>query len=302
MFRHHVKQAARRIGMRSPVLWLNPHSAGHMVGRMGERAVIYDITDDWTAMTQSDRLTKLIATQDQQLCRMADAVIVCSERLRQLKQDTARNLHLIPNGVDAKHYASVFDGTGPLPDAATRWARPVFGYTGSVHGDRVDVELVREVARRIDGTLVFIGPDMLTAEQRRRMTEPGNVIVNGPVSYQELPQYMRAFDACVVPHCVSAFTESLNPIKLFEYLAAGKPIVSTDVAGFRDYPQFVLIACTADEFAAACKSALGEPADRPAARRHEAAKHSWSSRVDKIEEVMADVVANRPMQKTTTNT
>jgi glycosyltransferase involved in cell wall biosynthesis len=115
----------------------------------------------------------------------------------------------------------------------------------------------------------------------------------GPVSYQRIPEYMRAFDVCIVPHRMTPFTESLNPIKLWEYLAVGKPIVATPVAGFRDYPQFVSLAATADQFLAAMQAALTEDPGSAPARRAEAAKHSWVSRVDQIETVLADSVERR---------
>ena len=287
LFRRHVRAAAGRLEMQSPVLWLNPHSAVHMAGQMGESQVIYDITDDWTTLTQSPALTKLTIAQDAALCRRADAVIVCSERLYDMKQGLTERLHLISNGVNADHYTSVLDGTGPLLSPANDWARPVLGYTGTIHPDRVDVPLVEALAKRFPaGTIALVGPNMLGGEDRQRLEACGNVALTGPVSYVAVPEIMRAFDVCITPHRVSPFTESLNPIKLWEYLAAGKPIVATNVAGFRDYPQLVRLASGADAFAEAVKAALAEDPSAGEARRSEARRHSWNSRLDKIVEVM----------------
>src|SRR5207245_1179743 len=148
MFRRHVRRITRSLGITQPMLWLNPHSAVHMAGRMQEAGVIYDITDDWTCLDQS-----------------------------------------------------------------------------AAAGRRT---------RAQDGALVFIGPAFLSEAERARLTATGRVHLVGAVPYMQLPAYMRAMDVCIMPHRMTAFTESLNPIKLWEYLAAGKPIVSTDVAGFRD--------------------------------------------------------------------
>ena len=293
LFRAHVRGAARRLGLRSPLLWLNPHSAVHMVGRMGESAVIYDITDDWTTLTQSPALARLTAAQDEDLCRRADAVIVCSERLWEMKQPFTDNLHLIPNGVDAGHYARVLGGSGSLPLPAAAWTHPVLGYTGTIHPDRVDVPLVERLARRFaNGTVALVGPNLLKAEDRRRLAACPNVVLTGPVSYAQVPDYMRAFDVCITPHVVSAFTESLNPIKLWEYLAAGKPIVAADVAGFRDYPQFVKIAPDADGFALAVDAALGEDPAIGELRRAEARRNSWESRIDDVLQVIGNIGKN----------
>ncbi len=279
---------------RSVLLWLNPQDAVHMVGRMGESRVIYDITDDWTQFTHfTDRKALLDRTiaEDARLCRKADAVIVCSKSLYESRKALSRDIHLIPNGVDAAHYRGVLDDHGPLPEACRNWPRPVFGYTGSIHADRVDVTLVEAMtvamkAQNMPGTIVLIGPVMLPAHQRQRLEATGRVIFTGPMAYRDLPQYMRAFDVCIVPHCMTAFVESLNPIKLWEYLAAGKPIVSTDVAGFRDYPELVRTARTAEEFVAQCRAAIAEGTEKSERRRTEAAKHSWRSRVDEIAAVM----------------
>jgi teichuronic acid biosynthesis glycosyltransferase TuaH len=90
-----------------------------------------------------------------------------------------------------------------------------------------------------------------------------------------------------VPHLVNSFTESLQPIKLWEYLAAGKPIVATKVAGFRDYPQFVRLASDADEFARGVQDALQEnTTTHHERRRNEAHNHSWESRLDAFEDVI----------------
>jgi len=206
---------------------------------------------------------------------------------------TPERLFLIPNGVDPGHYAPVLQ-PGPIPPslASLVGRGPIFGYTGTIHPDRVDVALIMRTARLLPGSLfVLVGPNHLSAPQHANLQTSGVVLLPA-VPYAHIPDYMRAFDVCITPHKMTPFTESLNPIKLWEYLAAGKPIVSTDVAGFRDYPDHVRIARTAEQFAAALKDALAEiqspdAATRAAARQAEARQHSWESRVDRIEMVMA---------------
>jgi hypothetical protein len=83
---------------------------------------------------------------------------------------------------------------------------------------------------------------------------------------------------------VTPFTESLNPIKLWEYMASGKPIVSTDVAGFRDFPQWAKIASTPADFVRAALESLKEDRSLATSRRDESLRHSWKSRVDCVEE------------------
>ncbi len=283
--RRHVKNAARKLGLTTPILWLNPHSAVHMVGKMGESGSVYDITDDWTQFSHRDAEKRLIVAQDAQLCRRANATIVCSPHLYELKQQQARRLFLIQNGVDAKHYQNV----SHRRLSSTRTA--VFGYTGSIHADRVDTDLVLELARAFpDGRVLLVGPNMLPAATTAQLQAQPNIELRGAIPYAQIPAAMSQFDVCVVPHVESAFTESLNPIKLWEYLAAGKPIVSTNLAGFRDFATLCRVASGRDAFIEACREAAEEAAgdnrSQVEARQNEAAKHSWTKRVNEIIDVL----------------
>lgn len=291
--RRWVRRVAGQFEFRSPVLWLNAHDAAHMAGRMGEAAVVYDVTDDWSKVSQPTKRMHRTVREDARLCRAADAVIVCSEALHEDKERLSRNVHLVPNGVDAAHYANACI----KPPSTALWRGNVYGYTGTLHGDRIDVELVRRLAGIIGymGSVVLIGPDHLSAAERERLRLP-NLFLVGAVPYAQLPEYMHRFNVCIVPHKVTPFTESLNPIKLWEYLALGKPIVATRVAGFRDYPQFVRLADGAEEFAAQAALAMSEPTGVAAERRAEAAQHSWGVRCDAVENILADCLA-RPSRQ-----
>lgn len=283
--RRHVRRVARDCGIRGPLLWLNPHSAGHMVGHLGECGSVYDITDDWQLMASlSSRERALIAQQDQALCGTADLVIVCSEALAETRRPMSRRLVLIPNGVDAAHYAKV---STTYLNGSRRWPSPVFGYTGTLHHDRLDSSLIVALARAFPGGRVaLVGPNHLRADVRRILDAEPNIVRPGQVPYGEIPATMAEFDVCIVPHLESPFVESLNPIKLWEYLACGKPIVSTNVAGFRDYQHLCRIATGAEPFVAACRKALEEKDRCRDARLDEARKHTWDVRVDALVEVL----------------
>lgn len=282
--RKHVRGMAARLGMQSPLLWLNPYSAAHMPGRMNERAVIYDITDDWPAAPSfSERERKLITEQDRNLCEHADLVIVCSESLEASRRGHSRDVLLLPNGVDYERYSGIPESTQP-----GEWPGPVFGYTGTIHGDRFDVELAAGLAAAFpEGSVVLVGPDYLKAAEKEKLANYRNIHITGAVPHARIPEVMGQFDVCIVPHVETKFTNSLNPLKLWEYLASGKPVVSTNVAGFNSYPQFCRIASGVGAFTEACRQALQEKGARRAARRAEARKHGWEQRVDVLLETLS---------------
>ncbi len=295
--RRQLRKAMRRLDFGPPVLWMNPYYSVHLPGRMNESLSVYDVGDDWTSFTAStDRERRQIVREDDGLTARADVVIVVSEKLAAMKRAAAGVMHHIPNGVYVERYAGVAEGSIPPHPMADGWPRPVLGYTGTVHADRVDLDLVVRLARAFPGgTVALVGPVMLPDADRRRLEAEPNVRLPGPAKFEEMPAVLAAFDACVVPHRVTPFTNSLSPLKLYEYLASGRPTVSTPVSGFCDHPESVYLA-GAEGFVEAVKAALIEPPGAPAARVAVAAEHSWAARLADIERAVAEFEAEAEAQ------
>ena len=274
------------------VLWINAHQAGHLHRSLPRKVLVYDVTDDWTEFGSATE-RQLTQKQDALLCRVADGIIVCSDRLlAQKSSSTAAKVVLIPNGVHAEHYEGVLNPEGALPEDSAEWPKPVLGYVGTIHDQRLDLDLLESLANQLkQGRVVLVGPNHLNPNQMKKLSSLGNVIFTGAVPYQNVPLYMKHFNVCIVPHLVSQFTESLNPIKLWEYLAAGKPIIATNVAGFRDFPEHVCIANNAEDFFKASINAINEPVEKGYSRRQEALRHSWTSRVAAVETFLNDLTS-----------
>jgi teichuronic acid biosynthesis glycosyltransferase TuaH len=284
-----IKQALRNLDWCPTHLWINQHEARHLIDAEIAPISVYDITDDWTKFSGNQLQLELIIEQDATLCKSCDHVIVCSQQLFDDKSKLvdAEKLHLIPNGVHVDHYESVADTSLPVHELAQNWDKPVFGYTGTIHGDRVDVNLIASVAKSYpSATIAMVGPNLLEQSDQQKLDQFSNIVFTGPQPYSELPDIMRAFDVCMVPHLVTQFTESLNPIKLWEYLAAGKPIVSTNVAGFRDYPDLVRVADTLDDFVSLLAQAPVESPDLPTLRQQAVRQHTWDQRVAAVEALL----------------
>ncbi len=277
-----VRAAARKAGMRSPLLWINDHFAAPLVGTLRERAVVYDITDDWTLMPAiGERERRLVSAADAKLCADANLVVVCSEALERSRRSLSRRIVKVPNGVDASHYRSCH-----APQERQSLSGPVFGYVGTLHGDRLDIELLGALAQAYpEGRIVLCGPDFLTATQRESLKRHSNIFIGEPVHYSSVPGVMSSFDVCVLPHRCSTFTESLNPIKLWEYLASGKPVAATPVAGFREMAHLCHLGTGKEGFVAACTAALKEDGSRAVARIREAEANSWKARSEQLLEV-----------------
>jgi teichuronic acid biosynthesis glycosyltransferase TuaH len=285
-----IKRALRDLSWNATHLWINQHEAARLLGAKIAPQSVYDITDDWTKFSGNQAQVELITDQDAMLCKSCDQVIVCSQQLfdDKAKLVDSDRLNLIPNGVHVEHYGSVADTSLPVHTIAQHWTKPVFGYTGTIHGDRVDVSLIASIVKAYPlATIAMVGPNLLDQSEQQKLDGFSNIVFTGAQPYADLPDIMRAFDVCMVPHLVTPFTESLNPIKLWEYLAAGKPIVSTNVAGFRDYPNLVSVAATSDDFVSLLALASSESLDLPAQRQEASRQHTWDQRIEAVEALLS---------------
>ncbi|MBC7784017.1 MAG: hypothetical protein H7144_09260, partial [Burkholderiales bacterium] len=128
--RRQIRRTMKRLGISQPLLWINPHYAVHLLGKLGERAAIYDVGDDWTSFPQpSEWLRQLVIAEDVELTERADATIVVSDRLHEMKRGQARKLRRIPNGAYLDRYTPIRLRSLPRHPVARNWSSPVFGYT-----------------------------------------------------------------------------------------------------------------------------------------------------------------------------
>jgi glycosyltransferase involved in cell wall biosynthesis len=265
-----VMRAADSLGMRHPLLWINDPGAISRAERSGW-PMLYDITDDWLAADRPASELRRVAANEARLFELAREVVVCSPELARRKGAT-RPVTLIPNAVEVAPYRLAVPRPADLPDG------PVALYLGTVHPDRIDVDLCEATARalRSMGTLVLVGPNLLAADQVQRLQDAG-VRLLGSRPRDAVIGYLQHADVLVVPHVVTTFTESLDPIKLYEYQAVGRPVVSTPVAGFRDADDPRITIASRDAFGATVAAAVPaswrfpEGADGPVT--------DWSDRV-----------------------
>lgn len=228
--RRSVRRAMGRMSVKDPILWVNdPTWAGFVDGSSWPS--LYDMTDDWLAANRSSRAHDRLVAAEQILMRECRAVVVCSMGLLASRRAARPDVVLIQNAVDLARYRT--PAVRPADVADMRYAV----YVGTLHEDRLDLPLVLETARRLreaGGRCVLVGPNALSPDNTAALgAEPG-VLLLGPRPYEEVPGYLQHASALVVPHVVDDFTDSLDPIKLYEYLAVGRQIVSTEVAGFRE--------------------------------------------------------------------
>lgn len=277
-----VKKAMRGLGFKDVVNMVFNPAAGMIAGRLGESKVIYYCVDEYTAFTGASRGLKEI---EDDLFRRADLVVVSAERLFDSKKHHNPNTHIIRHGTDWRHFRTALDEATIIPDDISSLPRPIIGFHGLL-ADWVDFELIKKTAQHFaGGSVVLIGKTSVDAAQKVKiLADIPNVHLLGRKPYAELPAYCRAFDVALNPFEISELTLAANPLKVREYLAAGLPVVSTDIPEVRVLAD-CLVGTDHADFIKQIEYALANP--KPRAAISDAISHeSWEAKVDELREVM----------------
>ena len=176
---------------------------------------------------------------DDDLTRREDLVVVASETLLEVKRSlNAATIHS-PHGVDVAHFASASRVDGPVPDEVAALPKPVVGFFGLIES-WIDLDLVAHLARsRPQYSFVMIGR---VAVPEETVPHASNLHFLGRQPYESLPDYGRGFDCCLIPYRLTRQVMHANPLKLREYLAMGKPVVSVSTPEIDQFADIVLIA------------------------------------------------------------
>ena len=246
-------------GIAEPIVWLYTPMALPLVADMEPRAVIYDCMDDLASFKFAP--PELVA-REAELMAIADVVTTGGPSLYEARKDRHPNIHCLPSAVDVEHFAPRnLDGSAPEAQVAAElhrtMAHPRLGFFGVID-ERLDLALVAGLAdRRPDWQIVMVGPvvkiDPATLPQRP------NIRWVGMQSYEALPHHLSHWDVCLLPFALNEATRFISPTKTLEYLAGGKPVVSTpihDVVSL--YGPAVRIGADADEFVHCIEQALAE--------------------------------------------
>lgn len=275
LLRSQIGAHLRRRSFHRPIFWTSLPTALPAVGGLGERAVVYYCGDDFGALAGVDHAP--VVDMERDLVVRADLVIAASEALA--ARFPRHKTLLLPHGADVEMFARALT---PAPDLPLD--RPTAGFYGSI-SDWIDVDLIARSARRLPSwDFILIGA---VATDVRLLRALPNVRLLGPREHSDLARYAQHWTASMLPFRDCAQIRACNPLKLREYLAAGRPVVSTPFPAVDEYAGHVSIATTADGFAEKLVAALHEPAHAIAARRRRVALETWEVRAAELDTVLA---------------
>lgn len=226
--------------------WFYSPSFYPLLPVLGFETVVYDCMDELSLFKGAPQS---LIDQEQLLLQHADVVFTGGKSLYESKQKRHDHVFCFPSSVDERHFAQAKKGS-KIPLDIAQIPAPIVGYFGVID-ERIDLELLRESASKLPKvSFVLIGP--IAKIDDADLPRLPNIHYLGMKSYNELPDYLRAFDIAMMPFALNDATKFISPTKTLEYMAAGKPIISTRIKDVeRDYSHCVKMVDNPDNFCAA---------------------------------------------------
>ncbi len=274
-----VRYAAWKMGIKRPLVWVACPPGETVVKDLKPAKIIYQRTDRFEDFAGVDPIR--IKGFDIRLKEMSDIVLFCSRELFEAeKQENAGSL-FVDHGVDFEHFRDAgiaFDEKGIGPSDIADLPTPRVGFIGGIDSHTFDPDLFVEVARLTpEFTYVMVGACSLP----EGWCPLDNVHLLGQRPYEEVASYMASSDVLIMPWNQSDWIKACNPVKMKEYLAVGRPVVSTYFPEVEFFSDHIHVAKTADEFANAIREAFKSPEDKTF-QRQRVEQHTWAAKAEEV--------------------
>lgn len=282
----YVRSKMKKHGFTDPVLWIYHPSSTDAVELIPHKSLVYDCVDrhsGYKGLINPEVVNKM----ESDLASKCDVVFATAKGLYETLRKYNENTYLIPNGANYELFSRVDDPALPIPDDMFTIQKPVLGFSGALQ-ECIDYSLVAYAAKKHpEWSFVFIGSPLPGVDTSELNGLP-NVHMLGRKNYKEMVNYLAYFDVCLNLFRSGDLAKDVSPLKFYEYLATGKPIVSTPQPDqVQEFSDVVYIASTPDEFVEKCSAAIKERSNWHTLRRRELGKAcSWDSRVSEMREIL----------------
>ena len=297
----YLKRFLRRHDIHDAIVWVYHPGYADALDRLPRKLLVYDCVDNYAAFPTYRDDPEWLMLREERLCREADLVFATSPKLHETRRVfNPEHTHLVHNVGDADHFhAATLDSTQIPQDLQEIRALggPVIGFVGAVSDYKLNLTWIEHIARaKPSWQVVLIGPVGMAdpSTDVGRLSQLPNIHLLGHRDYAQLPAYIKGFDVATIPYNINAYTESVFPIKFFEFLATGKPVVISNLPALTSFYDSVEVAYDAPQFLEACERALDDRGEeRALARTDPAFEHSWPKRIGRIMELIDARLATR---------
>jgi glycosyltransferase involved in cell wall biosynthesis len=232
---------------------------------------------------------------EEQCCREADVVICTGRKLVESRRRFNENIHFVPEGADVEAFLAADAYDVPVPDSMSALPGKVVGYVGVIDF-RLDVDLIAYMAEQHpEWSFALVGPMKGDKQDMTRLRSLPNVHFLGRQPLDAVPAFVKGMEVCLIPYVLNDYTHHIFPLKLYEYMAAGKPNVATAMEEMIPYEGAEMaVGRSREDFLAKVEAALITDSPERAAARREAARHeSWDDRVEQVSAIIAPLLEVR---------
>ena len=281
-----VRRFMRQQGLRDAIAWVYHPGYGMSAARLPHKLLVYDCVDEYSQFPEYKTDPTWLIERERALCGAADLVFATARPLWEIKRDlNPGNTHLVHNVGDAAHFSQALRQDTTIPDDIDRLPRPIIGFVGAVSAYKVNIPWLLHLARtHPEWSLAVVGPVGLSdpSTDVGQLRALPNVHLLGHRDYAQLPAYVKAFDVSVIPYQLNEYTRCVFPIKFFELLATGRPLVISPLPSLEDYFDAAEVAHNQEQFVERCEAALADPTSGADARVALAQKNDWEARVTRL--------------------
>jgi len=232
------------------ILWSYIPSVLPLVGKFNEKLLVYDCVDDCSGVST---FSKDIIKQDTDLTKIANVVFALSKPIYEDKKNLNDCVVYAPGAADKNLFGKAMAADTTIPNDIVSITKPVLGYIGNLADHKQDFELIEYIAlKKPEWSIVLIGPIWSGGQESKtamdKLKSISNIYWLGVKPHIELPAYLKAFDVCLIPQKNNSYARSSFPMKLFEYLGSGKPVVATFTEALAEFHEYIWLSETYEDF------------------------------------------------------
>ncbi len=273
-----VRNEMEKLSFKSPILITTLPNASDYVGAFEEIMDVYYCVDEFSEWPGVEK--DLVKEMEDKLIRKTDLVFVTSDELYRTKKSKSHSTFLLSHGVDYEHFKMCSLYKVNNVDFIQNIKTPIIGYYG-LFDERVDLEILEYILKiHPEWSIVIIGKVIADIKSLKKYP---NLYLLGSISYENLPSYVSYFDVCILPYKVNSLTKNINPLKLREYIATGKPIISSALPEVEKYSHVVDIASGKEAFLKTIELALTDEGN-VIERQKTVMDESWSKKAEEMSE------------------
>lgn len=298
IIRRWLGRSVRKLGFQDVIFWNLEPGLPNLARGVKPALSVFHCVDDFSAIPYWWHNKGNQMALEEQCCKESDVVICTGRKLVESRRKFNENIHFVPEAADVAAFMAASSPDTAVPEAMAKLPGKVIGYVGVIDF-RLDTELIEFMAiQRPAWSFALVGPMKGDTQDMSRLQALPNVYFLGRQKLDDVPAFVKGMDVCLIPYVLNDYTNHIFPLKLYEYMAAGKPIVASAMYEMLAYEgEEMALGRSPEDFLAKVDAAIAEDSPARIAGRQAAAAHqSWDDRLDEVSAILEPLLQERALK------